>query len=45
MTTQLGFEQSSPHHGRPSWPTRFRYLSRLAFDTACYGPLSPFGAR
>jgi len=45
MTTQLGFEQSSSHQRRPSWPTRLRYLPRSAFDTPCYCPLTPFGGR
>jgi hypothetical protein len=45
MTTQLEFEQFSPHHIRRGFPTRLRYLSRLAFVPPCYCPLLPFGER
>jgi len=43
--TQLGFGQASPYHGRRGFPTRLRYLTRLAFLMSCSGPLPPFGAR
>jgi hypothetical protein len=45
MNTQLGFAQSSPHQRRRGFPTRFRYLTRLAFLTPCYCPSLPFGTR
>src|SRR5450755_260203 len=45
MNAQRGCEQSRSDQRRRGFPTRLRYLTRLAFLTACSCPLNSFERR